>query len=444
MSSNLKPSAASFTGEVPNSNLFRWIVAQEGTRQSYAVPIAFHRLGMLRLFYVDIWCRWGRSVLRRGPAGARALATHFDAELPPDRVVSFSPAAMIDRVRHHFRRGHWSPEQLSDRYCRFGKWYATRVRNHLEKQEMDPEIDRFFGFNTNCLETLELLRKRKILTIVDQVDPGVVEEEMVIEEAGRWPGWAKLPGRMSKSYWDRIKAEWEIADMVLVNSEWSLEALVRQGVPRDKLIIVPLAIDLAYDHVLRPVNTGGKLKVLWLGSIILRKGIQYLVEAARLLQRQNIEFLLAGPLGVSPHAVQSFPSNMKLLGRITRDQLGEIYRQAQVFVLPTISDGFAITQLEAMAHGLPVVTTPNCGRVVTDGVDGFIVPARNSQALADALAKLNDDRKLLGEMSRNAFETVKRYDLPTNAKLIDILALAHRQSLQNEKSPFRSGPAVIL
>jgi glycosyltransferase involved in cell wall biosynthesis len=195
--------------------------------------------------------------------------------------------------------------------------------------------------------------------------------------------------------------------------------------------------------VSRPVNTDGNLKVLWLGSVILRKGIQYLVEAARRLQNQSIEFLLAGPLGVSPYAVQSFPPNMKLLGRITRDQLGEVYRQAQVFVLPTISDGFAITQLEAMAHGLPVVATPNCGRVVTHGVDGFIVPVRNSQALADTLAKLNDDRQLLEEMSLNALQTVKRYDLPTNARLIDMLALRHRLSSKNKNHSANSQHSSI-
>jgi len=411
----------------------RWIVSQEGTRQTYAIPVAFNRLGALRSFYVDIWCRWGRPMLRRGSAGARALATHFNHELPPDRVVSFSPLAIADRVKHHFRRGVWSPAQLGDNYCRFGEWFATRVRNHLEHEELTPGTDCFFGFNTNCLETLELLRRRKILTVVDQVDPGVVEEEMVLNEVERWPGWAKAPGRMPASYWDRTKAEWEIADVVLVNSEWSLEALVQQGVPREKIIVVPLAIDLAEGHPVQLVSAEGTLKVLWLGSVILRKGIQYLVEAARRLQGQNIEFLLAGPIGVSQTAVQSFPSNMKLLGRVTRDQLSEVYRQAHVFVLPTISDGFAITQLEAMSHGLPVVTTPNCGRVVTDGLDGLIVPTRNSEALADALARLNDDRWLLRTMSYNTMFTIRKYDLPSNARLIqDAVAGCRRPRQGNE------------
>ena len=422
------------TGLAPDSIRPRWIVAQEGTRQSYAIPIAFHRLGMLRSFYADIWCRQGRSLLRRGPAGARALATHFNAELPPNRVIAFNGAAILDRVCQHFRRRDWSPTEMADHYRSYGQWFATRVRDHLDKLELDPDLDHYFGFNTNCLETLELLRKRRIWTVVDQVDPGVIEEEMVLEEAERWPGWSKSPGRVPRSYWDRLKAEWDLADLVLVNSHWSAEALTRQGVPWEKIATVPLAIDVAKDQVIEPIDPAGKLKVLWLGSLILRKGIQYLAEAARRLEHQNIEFLLAGPVGISDSAVRSFPANMKILGRVTRDQLGAIYRQAHVFVLPTISDGFAVTQLEAMAHGLPVITTPNCGKVVTDGVDGFIVPARDSQALADALAKLNDDRALLRRMSMNTLLTVVKYDLPSNAKLIQQLVAWHRKPIQENET----------
>jgi len=411
-------------------SLPRWIVAQEGSRQTYGVPLAFHRLGMLRLLYADIWWRWGRSLMKRGPAGARALATRFNSEIPLDRIVSFTPTAALWRATQNLRHTKPSRFQMSEEFNHFGRWFALRVRQHLDKLKLDPEADHFFGFNSNCLEVLEFLKERRIFTVLDQVDPGLVEENIVLEEAERWPGWEGIPGRVSQSYWSRVKAEWEIANVVLVNSEWSLEALVQQGVPRQKIIVVPLAIDHPHDHMPEPVNTDGNLKVMWLGSVILRKGIQYLVEAARRLQNQNIEFLVAGTLGVSKEAVQSFPPNIKLLGRITRDRLDEVYRQAHVFVLPTISDGFAITQLEAMAHGLPVITTPNCGRVVTNGVDGFIVPARDGQALADALVRFDTDRSLLREMSHNALQTVKKYDLPSNARLIQDLVLKYRAAAE--------------
>jgi glycosyltransferase involved in cell wall biosynthesis len=158
--------------------------------------------------------------------------------------------------------------------------------------------------------------------------------------------------------------------------------------------------------------------VLWVGAVILRKGIQYLIEAARMLSATSIEFIVAGPIGISQSAVASAPANVKFLGRIPRVSLAEIYVQADVFVLPTISDGFAITQLEAMAHGLPVIATPNCGAVVRDGLDGFVVRARDAQALASAIAKLDADRRLLRDMAASAVIRSRDFDLLTNARKI--------------------------
>jgi glycosyltransferase involved in cell wall biosynthesis len=418
------------------------MIAQEGSRENYGVPVSFQRLNLLRCMYVDIWCSWGRSLLRRGPAKMRALATRFNPEIPPNRVVSFNSRATLWRTAQNLRRRKLSRSEMSNEYCGFGRWYAIQVRKHLTQIELQPQVDHFFGFNSNCLEALELLNERRIFTVLDQVDPGLVEENIVLAEAERWPGWERIPGRISQSYWERVKAEWAAADLVLVNSNWSRKALVQQGVPDGKIIVVPLALDLPKDEAMKPVDPQGPLKVLWLGSVILRKGIQYLVEAARKLERQNVEFLLAGPMGISEQAIRTFPNNIKVLGRVTRDQLSWHYRRAHVFALPTLTDGFAITQLEAMAHGLPVVTTPNCGNVVTDGVDGFIIPARDSQALADAIARLDADRPMLRAMSANSLLSIQKYDLPSNAKLINELVTRHRCSLEGKGLPARSATSM--
>lgn len=84
---------------------------------------------------------------------------------------------------------------------------------------------------------------------------------------------------------------------------------------------------------------------------------------------------------------------------------------SDVFVLPTLSDGFAITQLEALAHGLPVITTPNCGRVVEDGKTGFIVPPRDSQKLAEAILRFVRNRDLVRQMRPHCLEAVKSYSI---------------------------------
>jgi glycosyltransferase involved in cell wall biosynthesis len=145
--------------------------------------------------------------------------------------------------------------------------------------------------------------------------------------------------------------------------------------------------------------------VLFLGQVILRKGIQYLIAAARLLEKESIHFDIVGPLGISADAIATAPKNMTFHGRAGRDQAAAWYQQSHVFVLPTISDGFAITQLEAMAYGLPVVTTPCCGEVVSDGVDGFVVPPREVEGLAQTFRRYLSEPELLRQQSAAA--TVK-------------------------------------
>ena len=97
-----------------------------------------------------------------------------------------------------------------------------------------------------------------------------------------------------------------------------------------------------------------------------------------------------------------------------RSEISEQYAWADVFLLPSLCEGSATVCYEALAAGLPVVTTPNAGSVVRDGVEGFTVPIRDSEAIVQKLERLAADRELLAEMSRNALErarefTVERY-----------------------------------
>jgi glycosyltransferase involved in cell wall biosynthesis len=158
--------------------------------------------------------------------------------------------------------------------------------------------------------------------------------------------------------------------------------------------------------------------------VVLRKGIQYLVEAARQLVDRPIRFVVIGPVGISTAAIASAPPNMEFLGRATRDRTAAAYRSADLFVLPTLSDGFAVTQLEAMSHGLPVITTPNCGEVVSHGLDGLVIPAGDAPALAAAIADLADDRPQLEAMSRRAVVKAQTFSLGDVAIRLDALASA--------------------
>ena len=227
------------------------------------------------------------------------------------------------------------------------------------------------------------------------------------------------------AYFRRRGEEWKLADRIIVNSRWSLEALIKQGVPAEKLMVIPLCYESRNEKAenrnsntphpsplpIAPRRGEGEsfqrstfnfqpstekpLRVLFLGQVILRKGIQYLVEAAKLLRNEPVHFDVVGPTGISENAMKSAPANMTFHGRVNRDEAASWYGRSDVFVLPTISDGFALTQIEAMAHGLPVIATPNCGEVVSDGVDGFLVPARDAAALTKAIHRFLAEPELL-------------------------------------------------
>jgi glycosyltransferase involved in cell wall biosynthesis len=217
-----------------------------------------------------------------------------------------------------------------------------------------------------------------------------------------------------EAYFRRREQEWALADRVVVNSEFSRQALIQQGVPESKLSVIPLCYEapvslVSQEHRWLGDGPGPALRVLWLGLVVLRKGIQYLLQAARMLADERIQFDVVGPIGISDEAMKSAPSNVTFHGRASRDQASLWYQRADVFVLPTLSDGFALTQLEAMAHGLPVIATPNCGEVVTHGVDGLIVPPRDAESLARAIHRYLAEPDLLRQNRAAALQKVGQF-----------------------------------
>ena len=410
-----------------------WFCIQNGAREHYAIPRALKLSGRLDTLFTEVWAG---PVLRRLAFGPlRALATRFHQDLANARVVDWTWKTLINRTTQTPKHRNNNPYGC---FLRNGRWFSENVRNYLARHGTDVRGKVIFSYDTTALELFRWAKERGAICVLGQMDPGRVELELVQEEENRWPGWAiaergeqsaKASGNGSDAYFHRREQEWKLADRIIVNSRWSFDALAKQGVLAEKLVIIPLCYEVpsaergaqsgeqATPNAKRQVPS--TLRVLFLGQVILRKGIQYLVEAAKLLEKEPVHFDVVGAVGISVGAVKSVPRNMTFHGPVSRDRAAEWYRQSDVFVLPTLSDGFALTQLEAMTHGLPVISTPNCGVVVTDGVDGFIVPARDAVALAQAIRRFLAEPCLLERQRTAALEKSKQFTLD---KLSDKLA----------------------
>jgi glycosyltransferase involved in cell wall biosynthesis len=440
-----------------------WICSQIGAREHYAVARALHRTGRLGTLYTDFWAEpVVRGAARWIPAGRlRSMAGRYHQELDGSRrsearsqraeIVSWNWRALAWEARLRGRaddrrrrtEGGTPNSGFNNHYRGFievGRRFACAVRDRLNRDNPSVQDTLFFGYDTGALEALEWCREHGIPCIVDQMDPNRVEVKVVQAEEKIWPGWAARATEVPEEYFQRREEEWKLADRIVVNSRWSAEALVKQGVPAEKLAVVPLCYEVGRQNAegreqkLSTFNfqpsTEKPLRVLFLGQVILRKGIQYLVEAAKLLLGEPVCFDVVGPVGISDEALRSAPANMTFHGRANRDEAMAWYERSDVFVLPTLSDGFAITQIEAMAHGLPVIVTPNCGEVVSDGLDGFLVPARDAVALAEVIRRLLAGPELMNSQRIAALKKSRQFTLERLGERL----VALEQGLKTETS----------
>jgi glycosyltransferase involved in cell wall biosynthesis len=199
--------------------------------------------------------------------------------------------------------------------------------------------------------------------------------------------------------------ECALADAIVVNSEWSRRGLVAKNIPPEKVVTVPLIYE-AVEH--SPTchrtfpgrfNHSAPLQVLFLGNLCVRKGIAEMLEAVELLGGAPVSFCFVGPSEVRlPKHIRT-NSRVNWREAVPRAEVHAFYRQSHVFILPTHSDGFGLTQLEAQAWGLPVIASLNCGQVVKHGENGLLLPAVSGPAIAEAIETILKDPAQLPMMS---------------------------------------------
>lgn len=389
---------------------WRIAVAQLGARRHYAVPRILHEAGLLQAFYTDLYSGAGwparlvRSLpepLRPGPLKRLAGRT---ADIPPGHVRQFPWLGITRRLRNFGRNtaaGTRQAQLAANR--RFGRLVADAGLG---------AANAVYVFNGAGLEILEAARERGLHTILDQTSaPVEFEEQLAREERERWPEWE--PGGTPEAVWrpfaDRERQEWQLADQVICGSEHVRQLVAAQAPPGAIVQSVSYGIDASRFSGTVRTPSARPLRVLFVGHLRLLKGVQYLAEAARLLGSQQVQVRLVGQSKVSDRAEQQLRKCVELAGTVPRREVARQYDWADVFVLPSLSEGSAAVCYEALASGLPVITTPHAGSVVRDGIDGFIVPIRNAEQLADRLAHCACNRQQLSEMSANALERAREF-----------------------------------
>jgi glycosyltransferase involved in cell wall biosynthesis len=204
--------------------------------------------------------------------------------------------------------------------------------------------------------------------------------------------------------------------LVCLNSAEYRYLLENEWTPEHRISAVPNPAPEQF-FIRREYRPSAK-KILFLGQWLPMKGVRYLVQAYDLLRERHpeLELICAGTMAPESTVLAHFPEHLRasisVLSRVDRDQLLDLHRQADVFVFPTLSEGFSFALAEAMASGLPIITTPvgAAPDVLQHEVSALLVPTRDSQALAAASERLINDatlRKNLGTRAQRAAERLR-------------------------------------
>ncbi len=201
-----------------------------------------------------------------------------------------------------------------------------------------------------------------------------------------------------------LDREIDMADLILVGSGFVRDTFVSEGIAADRLRVIPYGADaqrFSPSAVARQPDR--PFRVLFIGQIGERKGVSHLLKAYEQFRKQDTELHLVGDFVGSGEVYRSYRNLFRHTPNVPQAQLPALFREADVFVLPTLVEGMPMVVLEAMACGLPVIASPHGpAEVVRDGLDGFIVPVCDSAAIVERLERLYADRTLCREMGRNA------------------------------------------
>jgi glycosyltransferase involved in cell wall biosynthesis len=387
-----------------------YLVAQLGARMHYAVPRILHGAGRLEHFFTDLcgskgWPRLcGLLPAELQPDGVRRIAGRALGDVPGDRITAFNLLGVRYALR---RRQARSGGDLTRAFLWAGRTFCRQVVSHGFG-----EARGVYVFNSAGLEVLEAARARGCRTVLEQtIAPRRVENSLLQIEQEHFPTWQgpwMTQGEAAR-FCEREEAEWKLADVILCGSSFVRSGIAECGGPAERCIVLPYGVKA---HV-RPAprtDHDGPLRVLVVGAVGLRKGSPYVLAAARALRGKAV-FRMVGGIDCSPSAARSLSEAVELVGSVPHSALSSHLAWADVLLLPSLCEGSATAVYEALAASLPVICTANTGSVVRDGVDGFIVPIRDCEAIVDRLLRLSSDPNLRRDMAENARGRADSFDL---------------------------------
>jgi glycosyltransferase involved in cell wall biosynthesis len=385
----------------------RWVVVHDAERDHYELPIALAEVGLLERFVTDwytpldepLWRRFAQTRVAKSVFG---ISKRYRPELPSRLTADNKVGFFSSYLRHKLLRRFLLDEVVGGNTGRHAAAIANQQGAHLLAasycaatafEHLRPDLKRVLFQVHPHPRFLRSLYRAQMESDHDYV--GLTHE-------------AEIAGS------EKELAQWEqesnLADHILCASAFTRRSLESSGIPTHKISVIPYGINSEIFQFGRP-SVDEPMKALYVGQKVARKGLRMLLRVWQQLQPANARLVLAGGHVRDESVLQGFEQFYTETPRIGTGDLVRLFQSADVFVLPSLAEGFGHVYLEALACGVPIICTENTGGadIIRHGESGWILPAGDPAALADCLSWVFSHRRQMREMREAARAVAEKY-----------------------------------
>jgi len=389
-------------------------------RRGYALPSALEQQNRLFKVFTDCyprqWIRFSTKQLDNLSMSKfklyQSVMKRYCNNLPDDKIIDLGLSGYFYNFLRSSKKDYIEQLKIT---IKISELISEEMKNYSQ------EFDWVYSFALSAFPCKKIMGNKEI--ILDQMHIPLISLINVLKKEekinGDWFEESINPYKGSEDFILNLeKNDLDSADLILAPSEFVKQTLMNHyNFSENEIILNPyLAPSWLYDYPTSLTQeksdrnySNEKLNILFVGEVGIRKGAHILLQALDKLDPQKYESRLVGSIKLSSQKVKEYSDKCIFMGKLSKPELAKQYQWADVFVFPSLGEGSAGVTYEAMAFGLPIITTFSSGSHVRNDIDGYIIPEGDVDALISRINTYINNKSLLTEHSVNSWNRIKDF-----------------------------------